>query len=113
MSRIVSGNTKDAKRAELKYTVLATTANAQLLEIELLTGRHHQIRVQFSHRNHPLAGDTKYGSQESLSFSREMHARVPALCAYKLMWRHPVTGKEQEICLVPENPVIKELCNYI
>ena len=112
-SRVVSDITKDAKKAELMYSVLATVGKTQLLEIELLTGRHHQIRVQFSSRNHPLIGDSKYGSQESLTLSREMNARVPALCACKLMWKHPKTKKEIEIKVESENSIIKELCNCI
>lgn len=112
-SRVVSNITKDAKKAELKYVVLATVGKTQLLEIELLTGRHHQIRVQFSNRNHPLIGDNKYGSQESLSLSREMNVRVPALCACKLIWKHPRTKKEMEIKVESENPIIKGLRNCI
>lgn len=112
-SRVVSDITKDAKKAELKYSVLATIGKTQLLEIELLTGRHHQIRVQFSSRNHPLIGDNKYGSQESLSLSREMNVRVPALCAYRLAWKHPKTKKEMQISAESENPIIKGLCNCI
>lgn len=112
-SRVVSNITKDAKKAELKYVVLATVGKTQLLEIELLTGRHHQIRVQFSNRHHPLIGDNKYGSQESLSLSREMNVRVPALCACKLIWKHPRTKKEMEIKVESENPIIKGLRNCI
>lgn len=112
-SRVVSNITKEAKKAELKYSVLTTIDKAQLLEIELLTGRHHQIRVQFSHRDHPLLGDSKYGSQQSLSLSREKNVRVPALCASKLMWKHPKTGKELVAAVEAENPIIKELCSCI
>ena len=44
-----------------------------LVKVTLITGRHHQIRVQFAHRNHPLLGDTKYGDER---FNNEI-----ALCA--------------------------------
>ena len=45
----------------LEYQVLSTKDNFSLVEINLITGRSHQIRVQFSSRNHPLIGDSKYG----------------------------------------------------
>ena len=46
----------------LEYKVLSTKDNMSLIEINLITGRSHQIRVQFSSRNNPLVGDSKYGS---------------------------------------------------
>jgi len=61
-SKIVPAGTPGAKEAILEYTVLAETAEFSLVEIKLITGRHHQIRVQFSSRNHILYGDIKYGS---------------------------------------------------
>lgn len=108
-SKVVLANAKDAKKAILEYTVEATTESMQLVCIHLLTGRHHQIRVQFSNRKHPLIGDTKYGTESSKAFTRECNVRVPALCAYKLLWKHPVTGKDMEINVEPENAVIQEL----
>ena len=110
-SRIVSAASKDAKKAVLEYNVMATVGKMQLLEIHLLTGRHHQIRVQFAGREHPLLGDTKYGTPESVSYSREINIRVPALCAYKLIWNHPVTGKELSLSITPENSLIQGMSN--
>ena len=106
-SKVVQSTSKDAKKAMLEYNVKATFGKVQFVEIHLLTGRHHQIRVQFSHREHPLIGDTKYGTVESTAFSREVNARVVALCAYKLIWKHPVTGKAMNISLTPENAVLR------
>lgn len=70
LSKVVSKESKEAKRAELEYEVLKTVyvqAHEQmpvtLVKIHLLTGRHHQIRVQFASRSLPLLGDTKYGGQ--------------------------------------------------
>ncbi len=110
-SRIVSAASKDAKKAMLEYNVMATVGKMQLLEIHLLTGRHHQIRVQFAGREHPLIGDTKYGTPESISFGRDVNVRVPALCAYKLVWNHPVTEKELIVSLTPENTLIQGMSN--
>lgn len=110
-SRVVPEGTKGAKRAELSYRVLsvetasATEAgsdggaigqdNLALLEIDLKTGRHHQIRVQMAHMGCPLLGDRKYGRASQT-------VRNPALCASKLAFRHPQTGKMMEFTVDPE-----------
>ena len=109
LSRVVSETSQNAKKAILSYEVKATLEKMQLLEIQLLTGRHHQIRVQFSHRKHALIGDTKYGLPESISFSREVQARVPALCAFCLKWKHPVTKKDICVKIDSENTLIQSV----
>ena len=55
----------NAKKAILHYTVLRSKADQALLEIELITGRYHQIRVQLSALGCPIKGDSKYGAQQS------------------------------------------------
>lgn len=109
LSRVVSEASRNAKKAILSYEVKANLEKMQLLQIQLLTGRHHQIRVQFSHRKHPLIGDTKYGSPESISLSRKVQARVPSLCAFCLKWKHPVTKKEVCVEIQPDNPLMQGL----
>lgn len=109
LSRVVSEASKSDKKAILSYEVKEKLDKMQLLQIQLLTGRHHQIRVQFSHRNHPLIGDTKYGSPESILLSREVQARVPSLCAFCLKWKHPVTKKEVCVEIQPDNPLMQGL----
>ncbi len=106
-SRVVSATSKDAKKATLEYSVMAVSDKMQFVRIHLLTGRHHQIRLQFSYREHPLIGDTKYGSAESMAFSREVNAKTPALCAYKLVWKHPSTKKQMNVSVAPEHPVLR------
>ncbi len=59
--REVSG----AKKAVLSYRVIGHTANYHLLEIRLMTGRHHQIRCQLAHMGCPIRGDLKYGARRS------------------------------------------------
>ncbi len=54
-----------AKKAVLAYRVIGHTANYQLLEIHLMTGRHHQIRCQLAHMGCPIKGDLKYGAKRS------------------------------------------------
>lgn len=56
---------KDAKQARLKYTYIDKTERYYLLEVELLTGRHHQIRCQLSDMGCPIKGDLKYGAPRS------------------------------------------------
>lgn len=109
LSKVVSHGSPTAKKAMLDYEVLATVGKMQMVKIHLLTGRHHQIRVQFSHKGHPLIGDTKYGSPESIALGKEMYARTPALCAYSLEWKHPGTGKPVRVLTEPEHPVLKGL----
>jgi 23S rRNA pseudouridine1911/1915/1917 synthase len=60
-----SSHKGDAKRAELKYRLLGGSKNYKLLEIELITGRHHQIRCQLSKVGCPIKGDLKYGAKRS------------------------------------------------
>ncbi|MBR7163938.1 MAG: RluA family pseudouridine synthase [Clostridia bacterium] len=76
--RVAKKESAGAKEAILEYRVLAAKNGKSLLEVTLLTGRKHQIRVQFSHVGHPLLGDTKYGAPRDKDF------RYQALCAYSL-----------------------------
>lgn len=64
-----------------KYKVLDETEGRSLVEVDLLTGRTHQIRAHFAHIGHPLLGDGKYGSNK---VNREAGYDVQALCSYKL-----------------------------
>lgn len=74
---------KDAKKAELSYQVIQEKNDYSLVDINLISGRPHQIRVQFAHINHPLLGDKKYGINDNV--------KEIALYAYKLSFYHPTT----------------------
>lgn len=77
-----------AKEAILKYRFLRSTRSYNLLEIELLTGRHHQIRCQLASIGCPIKGDLKYGAKRSNpDGSISLHAR-------KITFPHPTLGKE-------------------
>ena len=88
-SYVVKRARKGVKQARLQYEVLQTIEHEgqrlSLLKIQLLTGRTHQIRVQFASRKMPLVGDRRYGSH------------IPAdhiqLCAARLSFTHPFTGE--------------------
>ena len=94
---------ENSKKAVLNYRVLEVINNPKnqeqilsLIDIELLTGRHHQIRVQFAGHGTPLYGDGRYGGDIStiVDIKKKRAARGPlALCAYHLAFPHPVTGK--------------------
>lgn len=64
-SFVVRAGTKDAKLARLRYRKIGQTDRYHLLEVELLTGRHHQIRCQLSHLGCVIKGDLKYGAPRS------------------------------------------------
>ena len=78
----------EAARAELRYTVERTFADATLLRVELVTGLQNQIRAQFSALGHPLIGDRKYHRKEA---EEQMIDRVALHAAY-LEFVHPRTG---------------------
>lgn len=61
---IVPSGHPDGKKARLSYRVIEKREGKTLLEIQLETGRYHQIRLQFSSRGHPILGDKKYGSKQ-------------------------------------------------
>lgn len=101
VSKIVDMGIKDAKRAELSYRVLEEhfleNSTFCLVEIDLRTGRHHQIRVQFAGHGTPLLGDKKY-APDGLSITGQ---RNVALCAWKLSFFHPKTGERMEFTVMP------------
>lgn len=103
-ARVVTESAPDAKKAVLQYKVVRTMPEGlALLDIHIETGRFHQIRVQMSHAGLPLLGDTKYGSQASIAFSREVGVRQVALYAYELEFKHPITKKAMRYELQPES----------
>lgn len=77
------------KLSILKYTTIKTVDNLSLVKINLLTGRHHQIRVQFSSRSYPLYSDHRYNKE----VKKDDKSNI-ALIAKELSFYHPVT-KEQ------------------
>ena len=95
-SIVVKPGTKDAKRAVLSYKVIAQSERYMLLEINLETGRHHQIRCQLSAIGCPIKGDLKYGAKRSNPDGGiALHAR-------KVEFVHPVS--KEPICITAPVP---------
>lgn len=90
---VVTEPGKDIQEAILNYRVLSGTDTLSKVRIELVTGRTHQIRAQFSSRGLPLVGDRKYGSQDD---SCEI-----ALWSHRIAFNHPYTGKRMEFIQDP------------
>lgn len=95
-SRVVEEGTKNSKYAELDYEVLKydKEQNLSLLKIDLHTGRHHQIRVQLSSRDHSIYGDAKYNGRGS---TRQLY-----LWAYELTIQNVVSKEEMTFTSIPE-----------
>ena len=74
------------KLSHTSYTVLKENGAFTLLNIHLLTGRKHQIRVHLSEQGHPVVGDTKYGNGKNGAAHLALHAR-------SLSFQHPVSGR--------------------
>ena len=95
---IAKPGTQGAHKAVLEYTVIAQSDNYFLLEINLLTGRKHQIRAQLAHLGCPIKGDLKYGAPRSNpDGSISLHA-------WQLKLEHPVS----HIPLAIEAPMPEE-----
>lgn len=94
LTHVVTTREKGVQEARLRYRVLDSRAGLTLVRVQLLTGRTHQIRVQFAARGCPLAGDGKYGGRGS----------APLLWSYRLSFPDPRDGRMQIFEKSPENP---------
>ncbi|NRB50985.1 MAG: RluA family pseudouridine synthase [Saprospiraceae bacterium] len=99
-TKAVDASYKGAKEAILDYELIGKSEYYHLLSIQLLTGRHHQIRAQLAAIDCPIKGDVKYGFRRS-NKDRSIH-----LHAWKLEFTHPTTGeRETVVAPLPEDPV--------
>lgn len=103
-SFVVKPDTKDAKRAVLSYKAIARGDRYTLLEINLETGRHHQIRCQLAAIGCPIKGDLKYGAKRSNPDGGiSLHAR-------KIEFVHPVSKQQLSIIApVPDDALWHDL----
>ena len=102
-SEIVDLDHEDAKHAALNYEVLERDTEATLVEVELLTGRTHQIRLQFASRNYPILGDALYDSEVPFGEQTvDLRKRQIALHSWKLGFDHPIDDERVELELKPD-----------
>ncbi len=94
--KIVPQSENGAKKAELFYKVLQTDGDYALLEVKLITGRGHQIRVQLAGINCPLFGDNKYGKIKNKISSNL------GLWAGRLEFYHPITKQQMTFACPPD-----------
>ncbi|HSX38421.1 MAG TPA: RluA family pseudouridine synthase [Chlamydiales bacterium] len=83
---IANKEDEKAKHARLYYKTIKHTTFSTFVEIELETGRYHQIRAQFSAIGHPIVGDRRYGSQTGDGSAIHLHGK-------KLAFKHPITNE--------------------
>ncbi len=91
---VVDRMRKGVRDASLAYKVLAEVEGFSLVEVELFTGRTHQIRVQFASRELPLYGDGRYGSGDG--------GHSPALFCKQMSFLHPFSNKQIDIQTLPD-----------
>lgn len=85
----------ETKKSLLRYAVLEEKDGKSLVEIQLITGRYHQIRAQLGHIGRPVIGDKLYGYKPD-SYLGELENKI-LLQAYSLRFTHPKTGEELEL----------------
>ncbi len=105
MVEVVPASTEGAKRAELNYEVLETREGHSLVQIELITGRSHQARVQMKTIGIPIYGDVKYGGKDAKTGYLNLYA-------VQLTFEHPVSKDHMRfICYPPEQEKMWNLFN--
>lgn len=103
ISKVVSKETKNAKKAVLQYEVTKVKGDFAEISVKLETGRHHQIRVQMAHKGLPLVNDAKYGLKEIPLL--EGAGKEIALCSVQLRFLHPKTNQKMQFEIEPKNPI--------
>lgn len=98
----------NAKRAKLKYRVIAHTENYHLIEVNLLTGRHHQIRCQLAHMGCVIKGDLKYGAPRS-----NPDGSI-SLLSHEVTFIHPVSKMEIKAeSLIPDDRLWRDIAEAV
>lgn len=103
-SRVVDAADKEGKKAVLEYEVLETQKERQLIHVRLMSGRHHQIRVQLSHAGHPIVGDMRYNG----NYVNQKNGAPVALAACRITLSHPVTGRQMTFVREPSGRYFAE-----
>ena len=100
---------EDGMRAVTRVRALKKSADFSLLEVRLLTGRTHQIRVHLAHAGHPVLGDAKYGDFELNRRLEKQGVRRLFLHAARLAFVHPVTRERLEL----QSPLPAEINQFV
>lgn len=101
---VTTADTKGAQKAVMKYRIIAQSKSYYLLEIDLLTGRKHQIRAQLAHLGCPIKGDLKYGAPRS-----NPDGGI-SLQSHRIQFIHPVSKQEIDITApLPHDTLWQEL----
>ncbi len=87
---VAARRSDDTQQARLRYGMLHPVGPDSMIEVELITGRKHQIRLQLAARGHAVRGDRKYGSQQHFAAGIALHAR-------RLVVEHPTLHEPVEI----------------
>lgn len=107
-SYVYDKEVSNAKRAELKYRVIAHTENYHLIEVNLLTGRHHQIRCQLAHMGCVIKGDLKYGAPRS-----NPDGSI-SLLSHEVTFIHPVSKMEIKAeSLIPDDRLWRDIAEAV
>ena len=93
--RTVEATHPKARRAALRWKSLGVEDGRSLVEVDLLTGRPHQVRIQLAALGHPILGDLRYGARN------EFDGRNLALHAYSLGFEHPVRKEPMRFAAMP------------
>ncbi|MCK4743790.1 MAG: 23S rRNA pseudouridine(955/2504/2580) synthase RluC [Sulfuriflexus sp.] len=88
---------ENGKQSHTLFKSITTHKQASYMEIELFTGRTHQIRVHAAHCGHPVAGDDKYGNKDCNKELKKVGLKRLFLHAYRLEFEHPGSGQEIDI----------------
>ena len=99
ISKVVDKNFTDGKLSKLNYEVIGYYKNKTIVKVNLITGRHHQIRLQFKALGYPLYGDQLYGKENNEQIR---------LYAYLLAFNHPVTKERLCFKLLPKWEELKD-----
>ncbi len=100
LSKVVKEGDPRAKKAVLRYRVVEQWDDKKLLDIDLFTGRHHQIRIQLASRTAPIIGDVKYGGIAT--------GHSLALCSHHIGFAHPVTGEKMGFDIKPQGEEFRD-----
>ncbi|MBQ2854908.1 MAG: RluA family pseudouridine synthase [Oscillospiraceae bacterium] len=84
----------EGKKSVTEYRVLEHCGELSRLALNPVTGRTHQLRVHCAYAGFPILGDPQYGSEASQGLSAELELSHQLLCAKRLEFRHPITGKQ-------------------